>query len=704
MTQATASQLPRDVTPNREWRATNFAFSILLSAFLLFQVQPLVSKFILPWFGGTPAVWTTCMLFFQALLFFGYAYAHWVSVHLPPRAGALLHGALLLAACLLAPIVPGADAKPADDTWPTLRIFWLLLSSVGLPYFVLSSTGPLLQSWYARAFPGRSPYRLYALSNFGSLVALLSYPVVFEPALDAETQARLWRGGFVVFAVLCAIAANSNAQLGGTRRKRTVAELATLTNAPNVGAFRRFAWIALPAAASLVLLATTNHVCQDVAVIPFLWVVPLALYLLTFIIAFDHPRWYSRRGFAIAGCVLSGLIGCMGTIETALEGTGIVFGFVAVVALHFALLFVVCLLCHGELVRLRPEASHLTEFYLLMSLGGALGGACVSLVAPAVFHSFLEWPAGLVLSCLGSATLLASLLGLHRKPWALVAFCVPSLALAWGIVREQVEFDPDELEVLRNFYGVVGVYEVDRRDPALAHRSLTHGIIVHGRQFTAPEKQLQPVAYYAPTSGVGRAITHFANEPSMRLGVVGLGVGTVATYLKPGQSVRFYEINPQVKDLAERYFTYLDQCRGQVEFAMGDARISLEREATQDFHVLVLDAFSGDSVPVHLLTREAFVGYARHLRPDGILAVNITNHNLDLSGIVAGAGEQFGFSALRIEGAPEPAQMVYHNVWMLLSRDPAVLAAIPHAASATEIPGKRGVWTDRYSDLLSVLQ
>jgi protein-L-isoaspartate O-methyltransferase len=695
--------LAEERPPATEWLGVNIALGVLMSAFLLFQVQPLISKFILPWFGGSPAVWTTCMLFFQAVLFCGYAYAHFTSQWLSARQQGALHIALLIAACALSPVVPDESWKTGLETDPTLRIFLLLASCIGLPYFVLSSTGPLLQAWYGKTYPGRSPYRLYALSNFGSLVALVSYPFLFEPALDALELAQLWRGGFVAFAASCGLAAWARYRSGELRQSSAKLLAGSETRLPPA---HRVLWLALPACASLMLLAGTNHICQDVAVIPFLWVAPLALYLVSFIVAFDHPRWYRRRFFAVATLLLSVAIGCISSVENGLEMVGYSMGFAVQVSIHLALVFCICMLSHGELVRLRPGPAHLTEFYLMISAGGAIGGALVSLAAPRLFDSFVEWPVGLMLSAVFAVVIISRA---FFPPFAQARLQYGAAGLgALGAVlligREQFQHDPDEVDVARNFYGVVGVYDVDREDPVGRYRALTHGIVVHGRQFMAPDKRSLPLAYYGPTSGVGRVATLLQTRADLRVGVVGLGVGTLAAYLNAGQTIRFYEINPEVERLARQYFTYLDDSAGKVELVMGDARLVLEAEAPQGYHLLVLDAFSGDAVPAHLLTREAFGLYGQHLAPDGVLAVNITNHKLALAPVIETLAEVNGMQTLRIVTPAQGDQLLYRADWMLLSRDRDVLARVPHTPEAEQVTGKRLLWTDRYSNLFSVMK
>ena len=414
------SHVPQGIAPavSPRWPGFAFAGTILLSAFLLFQVQPLISKFILPWFGGCPAVWTTCMLFFQIVLFAGYSYAHLAGCRLSLRWQAIVQIAILLAAAVLLPIIPSSSWKPTGSEAPTWRILLLLAATVGLPYFVLSTTSPLLQVWFSRSYPGRSPYRLYALSNFGSLAALLSYPFVFEPAFDLPRQSWLWSGAFAAYVLLCGACAawlwRIGTQLPPTETtslnggKSNVASSATWP--------RQVLWVFLPACASMMLLATTNHVCQDVAVVPFLWVVPLSLYLLSFIICFDHQRWYVRGLWAslavIAILSVAGMDDILLSInkmvvEWKLKDTSdISLDYIQELVLFFSTMFLICMVCHGEFVRLRPDPRHLTEYYLCMSAGGALGGVFVSLVAPYIFKTFFEWNLGLGISFVVAAAAL----------------------------------------------------------------------------------------------------------------------------------------------------------------------------------------------------------------------------------------------------------------------------------------------------------
>ncbi len=727
------------------WFVWNLALMTLLSAFLLFQVQPLISKFILPWFGGSPAVWTTCMLFFQSLLFCGYAYAHFSSGWLSGRRQIVVHLILIAAASAMLPIAPSATWKPGPGMDPTWRILGLLAATVGLPYFVLSSTGPLGQAWFTRACARRSPYRLYALSNFGSLTALLTFPVLFEPAFASETQAWLWSASFVVFGVLTASVTiwlwrhrgDTAAAERGLNRKAEATSDGKLSatdehGAPTAGS--RFMWLALPALASLLLLATTNQACQNVAVVPMLWVVPLALYLLTFIIAFDHERWYRRGPYlAIAAVLLFLSAGgadwfsdAIPALIPSIDAKTFGLDFIQERILYFATMFTVCMVCHGELVRLRPAARHLTEFYLLIAAGGALGGALVSLIAPRIFPGFWEWNLALVVSLVVVGVYWLRSNGFRRKsPEAAVIrgglrFRSIAAAIGWvigagALTAGMIVVAIWQLQALtpaaanihqrRNFYGVVKVY--DYKDDRGHYRQFKSGGVSHGRQWVSddPTKRREATAYYAPETGAGRAIRFFQHEPDMRVGVVGLGVGTLATYAtKPGHTIKFYEINPEVVSIAKNFFTYLSDSGGRAEIALGDARLTLEAERPQNFDVLVLDAFSGDAPPAHLLTREAFAVYHRHMKPDGIIAVNIKNRYVRLTPVVKAAADAEGLRTTRIWTDEVPSRLLYEVDYMMLTNNEEFLKANPPILA----PGDNGqfepiLWTDHFNNLLRLL-
>jgi SAM-dependent methyltransferase len=686
--------------------AWGFAAAVFVSAFLLFQVQPLISKAILPWFGGTPAVWTTCMLFFQVVLFAGYAYAHLISSRMPPRVQVVLHMALIAAALLLLHILPGADWKPTGRESPTLRIVQLLLATVGLPYFILSTTGPLLQRWFSLAHPGRSPYWLYALSNAGSLLALLSYPFAFEPSLAMSSQGRFWSIGFWVFAALCAACALRLFRLPAVAPAPTAATPWQSQAPPGGG--RYAVWFSLAMVGSAMLLAITNQVCQDVAVIPFLWVVPLSLYLLTFILCFDSDRWYSRRVYALSSAALVVAVCWM-----------LVYGLMTFLPLqalvYFGALFAVCMLCHGELARMRPDPRHLTAFYLTISAGGAGGGLFVGLLAPHIFPDYWELHA-----CLAAACLIAILVYFHEKNWFGADVRPPMIwslgailliSLIGTVIADEMTEHARVTDVRRNFYGVLKVedeLQVLRRagQPPLKEPAtvLRHGRIIHGLQYQDPALASEPTTYYARTSGVGLALATLAERPEpIRVGVVGLGAGTLAAYARHGDVYRFYEINDAVIDLATRHFSFLSASPGEVENILGDARLSLEAEPPQDYDLLVLDAFSGDAIPTHLLTREAMQQYLRHVRPDGIIAIHVSNLHFDLRPVVAALADEFDLSLATVDDQTERLAGDRTSRWMLLSRNPSVLKSERIAAQTSAPQDLRVLWTDEFSNLITLM-
>ena len=710
----------------------DFGFTIFTGAFLLFLVQPLIAKFILPWFGGSPAVWTTCMLFFQVTLLGGYTYAHLIIQKLRPRQQVIVHLTLLGLALLLLPITPGDQWKPLDGSQPTLRILILLSACIGLPYLALSATGPLMQAWFSATHPGISPYRLYALSNVGSLLALVSYPFIVEPESTRRTQALGWSLGLAIFALL---AARCGVRVWKTQGPevspfQTDVSLPTEETARKPRTHGRWLWLGLPAAASVLLLAVTNKLCQDIAVIPFLWVLPLSLYLLSFIICFDSPRWYLRKFwvpllvFSLAA-VLTVMLG-RSTIAPSPPWLRLVAWLLTKannlstfgeIGLLLTTLFVACIVCHGEVYRLRPAAKKLTGYYLMIAVGGAAGGLFVALVAPFIFPCYFELQTGLFLA--GALTVLALLHDPETRPQgrrAVMAwgFSIPSVAcLAWGLVHDARYQVRSVIEISRNFYGVLTVTEANAGNEENDKFLLTHGGTTHGLQFVAAHKRRLPSSYYTATSGVGRMMEHFPRKTNRRIGVVGLGTGSMAVWAHTNDTLRIYEIDDNVLRIARSRFTYLADCPATVEIVLGDARLSMEREADQKLDLLVLDAFSSDAIPIHLLTREAFEIYRRHLRPDGAIAVHISNRYLKLEPVVMNIATHFDFGHAIIYDdrdaggdADEEATGAYTSDWIVLSRNKAFLdldelSGVARAPNPTSL--KIRLWTDEESNLFRIL-
>lgn len=668
-----------------------FAVTVFLSAFLLFQIQPMVAKMILPWFGGSSSVWSTCMVFFQAELLLGYLYVHWLHETLAPRRQTLVHIALLLLSLATLPVVADPSWKETAQANPTLNVLGVLATAVGLPYLLLSTTGPLMQAWYARAFTGVMPYRLYALSNLASMLALLSYPVLVEPFLEVQAQSWGWSAGYALFVVACAATALRSWRMVSPEREATVP--AAQADIPRPSWRECLLWIGLAMTASTLLLAMTRHLTQDVAPVPFLWVLPLAIYLLSFILCFDAPRYYVRPLFLAA--LPFAFFGLDWVMD---EGMPVP----AMIALISTSLFVFCMVCHGELVRRKPHPRHLTLFYLMLSLGGALGGIFVGLFAPAVFTAYFELPIGLFLCAL----LVVVVLWQELRPLWRILLLLALCGYGWRLGMVSKEFVDGYHVVVRNFYSQLRISE--RIDEKLGLRHvMVHGRIKHGEQYLAPEHRRTPTSYYCHESGIGRAIFSLPQERPLKLGVVGLGAGTLAAYGRKGDEVRIYEINEQVLDLARSQFTYLADSPAHIVPVLGDGRLMLEREPDQGFDLLALDAFSGDSIPAHLLTLEAMQGYLRHLRPEGILAVHVTNRYLDLQPVMAAIAQHYGRTALLYALEPDDDDdFCFSSDWVLIM-SPERATALPLVMNDGEPleprPGFRP-WTDSFSNLFSVLK
>ena len=757
---------------------TVFALTIFLSAFLLFQVQLIVAKQLLPWFGGTAGVWNTCLVFFQLLLLAGYGYAHAVVARFNTRLLTRVHisllvgSVMLLAVCALtwrSPIYPSDALRPQVVTSPAWHILILLSASVGLPFFLLSTTGPLVQAWFTHTHPETSPYRLYALSNLGSLLGLLTYPLLFEPKLSLRNQGRVWAAGYLLYVlsgVVCALrsarAREENERGTAYERKDDISGLR-----PPLG--QRLRWFGLAACGCVLLLSVTNLMCQEIAVVPFLWVLPLSIYLLSFILCF-HGKFYKRGLFQVAFA----LAAAWGGIEFLRVEGGEGVKVLAQIGWFGILLFVACMVYHGELAKLKPGPRHLTSFYLYIAAGGAFGTLLVGLLAPHIFPAIWEFQIGLWTSGFVIAIVLWPDRNswLHRHPrWLASAVALAVLAAAdyIGISETILHIDPLYLHILvgvsavatvvmivigprvqagsasvlqsavlcgwclfgllfwtqahrqfahsvllsRNFYGVLRVaYD----QPIQEHHTLLekHGRTLHGAQLQAPGLRRTPTLYYGPSSGIGRVLLNRApGSAPLRIGVIGLGVGTIAAYGQSGDYMRFYEMNPEVVRLAkgkEAPFTFLKDTPAETDVVLGDGRLSLERElasrGSQEFDVLAIDAFNSDSIPVHLLTREAMEIYLGHLRSSrSILAFHISNRTLDLVPVLLGLSERYHLRLVRMISLTESETEIPSD-WVLMAADPAALEipAILQHAKPVHLSAPPPLWTDDYSNLLQVLR
>jgi hypothetical protein len=667
-----------------------YACVVFLSAFLLFLVQPIVAKQLLPILGGSAAVWTTCLVFFQSALLLGYVYADFLVKWLRPRTQALTHVTLLAAA--LATQGLHIRASQWATTWhPMLTIFALLSLIIGLPYLALSATTPLLQSWYTGSFRAQWSYRMFSLSNAGALLALFLYPTLIEPHVTLKTQTRIFSTGFFIFAVLCGGVAWSVRQTLHERKPEP--EMAD-RNQP-IPAQRRALWLLLPGCASLLLCAFTSHLSQNVAAIPLLWILPLATYLLSFIVVFHssqaYPRWLMVR---LAACTL-GVLGYL--VHEVHQGLPVQLS----VPLYCSCLFVLCFFFHGELYRLRPSAGSATGFYLWVALGSALGALFVGVIAPNSFRANYELAIGLVLAAVLALAVMWNFGIMARLFWSGAV-----LALVWvGIAQARV-WDRDAIVQLRSFYGTLRVTETHWPPLGGTTRTLYHGTIQHGVQLFGNGLRMRPASYYGEDSGVGLALRYCCEGRTKRVGVVGLGAGTIAAYGKTGDTFRFFEIDPLVERIARELFTYLRETPADTDVVLGDARVSISRERGDPFDVIVLDAFSGDAVPVHLLTEQAVALYRRHLAPEGILAFHISSQYLDLEPVLAREAQQARMHAITIHSAGDESHGIFIADWVLLTNNDKFLTK-PEIARAAQPSGMRsnvGLWTDAYSSVLPILK
>jgi hypothetical protein len=658
-----------------------FALAIGASSVLLFSVQPIVAKAILPKFGGSAGVWVTCMLFFQVVLLAGYLYSFALNRTFNRRAQVAAHMMLLAAGGLLLPWKLRA-AAPAEGASPVPAILLFLAGTIGLPFFVLSANSPLLQSWYAATPGARFPYGLFAWSNLASLLALLAYPVLLEPMFATLHLLRWWSGAYLLLALLIAFTAGSRALA------RQAPPGPADASEPAALRLRALLWTGLSACASALWLAAANHLSQEVAAVPFLWILPLSVYLLAFILCFEGRGWYRPEIFRAL------MPGAWCALAYGITLRGAALGLAVEIPMVLAALLACCMFCDGELVLSRPESpSEMPFFYLAIALGGALGAVFVAVVAPVAFNRFLELPIAV------TACVLLGFRLLYRYPVRRLLRLAVIAVLAFVVATGFDHIDHD-IARSRNFYGSLLVS--DKGDGPAAARTLFNGRTLHGAEFLSPELSRNPTAYYGPQSGVGLALAAL-RMPARRVGVVGLGVGTLAAYGRTGDRFRFYEINPAVVDAASRHFRFLRESAAQTEVVTADGRLAIEREPRGSFDVLVLDAFADDSIPVHLLTREAFELYFDHLRGDGVVLVHMTNRYLDLAPVVQACASALGRRFLLIRSAADDARQIRAADWAVVGRDQPLLATLAVWSQPAPARGY-APWTDGRSDLFRLLK
>jgi spermidine synthase len=616
------------------------------------------------------------------------------------RIQAGVHIALLLGSLAFLPLHPNvAIWKTGSSSDPSTSILLLLTVTVGAPYLLLSATAPLVQRWFTLHDPEKSPWRLYALSNFGSFLALLSYPSVFEPLLRLHTQGAIWSALYLLFAALCGFTAW---RLRSLRPMPDSARDETGPAAPPTAGTILF-WLGLSTCGSTLLVATTNQISQDIAVSPFLWVGALAIYLLTFVLAFESDRFYRRTLFAIAA-------GFFAPIACALPAISIGLSLRSQLIVYLIALFVTCMICQGELARSRPSPRYLTTFYLTIAAGGAVGGVFVALIAPRIFNEFSEYPIGLAAACLLGFAGWARTGAIAQWTSRNFGVRLPLMALLIGgftaIAATVTTGRQGAVVTARNFYGILRV--MAREDSNGAFRELQHGRTRHGTQYLQAGRKDWPTSYYGPHSGVAMAL-HAIEKPNRRIAVVGLGTGTLAAWGRPGDTIRFYEINADVEQIAQTWFSFLSDSKAQTQVVLGDARVQLAAElaagGAQDFDLIAVDAFSGDSIPMHLLTAECANIYRRRLKPDGVLALHISNRALDLEPVARGMARYLGWTAVEINSADDPATGESSSRWVLVTSNQDLLE---HAGLAHQLTGSSSsppiVWTDDFASLWRVLK
>jgi SAM-dependent methyltransferase len=666
--------------------AGRFGIAIFLSSGLLFLIEPIAAKRILPLLGGSAAVWAACLVFFQTSLLAGYLAAHWLATRLPARRQRAVYLALIAASIVQLAMSARVDLS-ADSSRPITSVLRLLVALIALPFVTLSSSGPLLQSWYARTTTA-SPYRLYVVSNVGSLLGLLVYPWLIEPRASLRAQFAGLLVAMILFGIVAVVVA-----IGIPMTERDPSRTPR-TNATDRVA-RRLLWIGLAACGSFLLSAVTSYVSQNVATIPLLWIIPLIAYLASFIVAFSDERWHPRVGvivFGLIGLCASGYRLYRGDLGTPIPVT---------ISIHCGALFAVCLFCHNELYLRRPPAERLTSFYFHLAAGGAIGAFLVGIVAPKVLIDNYDLAIGWTFATL-LAVVCTWLMGSFARVLAL-----SMTVLTIGLVYKQERADAkSSIYRVRNFYGTLRVDETMNAFFSAPVRDLTHGIIEHGREIFRADLVDQPTTYYGKESGVGIAIQLCCPDHARRIGVIGLGTGTLAAFGQPGDVIRFYDLNPAVELIARNLFTYVRHSRAKIEIVPGDARVSMTKEPPQHYDVIAIDAFSGDAIPVHLITSEALELYKRHLSPGGVVAFHVSNRYLQLAAVVRQIAEHAGMSATDIHTEDDDEHAVFGAEWVLVTSDSALTSAFKLSADTSDVSVPRGLrrWTDDYNSLLPILR
>ena len=688
-----------------------YFISVFISAFLVFQIQPIISKIILPWFGGGASVWTTCMLFFQFFLLVGYLYAYTLTKILAVKSQIVVHLAFLLLSLFLLPNSI-ADIQNIQITGtPTWAVLKVLFFGLGFPYLILSANTPLLQQWFTSETNGAQPYRLYAISNVGSFLALSSYPVLIEPFMSLDWQIKLWAIIYWLFVLLVGWIFFIVVKQNNNDRPIVPGQLIN----PKVGFFRLILWFMLSALGVILLVSTTNALTQNVPPVPFLWLAPLAIYLLTYVVAFSNLGIYVRNIWLPFFMLLS-------FVALLIYFIGGQFDIITQLLIYLLILLFGCMICHGELNSLKPKLGNTTLFYLVLSAGGVFGSFLVSFVAKDLFDEFLEFPLAIFsVLLLATASLwlkkqdqlvtaksnMAGITLNNQFPKLALGSAVVALVWLLAFTKLNNQYQQYDIAKARNFYGILSVKDITQGK--VNERRLIDGTTSHGSQSLPVSKSAVPMSYYRPGTGVQLVIEALSGDNELQVGIIGLGVGALAAYGQPGDHYTFYELNPLVSDFATRYFSYLDDTKAVVEVKLGDARVTLQKELDlgqkNAFDLLVIDAFSGDLIPTHLMTYEAFLLYQQHIKTQGVMALHISNRHLSLLPVILHHSSSLSMQVMLFE---TPGGGNEHDAqWVVLTNN-SQLTQSPKLISKQTVISKEQyqevLWTDDYSSLLPILK
>jgi hypothetical protein len=688
-----------------------YFISVFISAFLIFQIQPIISKIILPWFGGGASVWTTCMLFFQFFLLIGYLYAYILTKILKVRHQIVVHLVVLLCSLFLLPYSISDIQNTLSGGAPTWAVLKVLFMGLGFPYLILSANTPLLQHWFTRETNAANPYRLYAISNIGSFLALVSYPVLIEPFMTLDWQVKLWSSIYYIFVLLVAciffivVKQNNN-------NSHFIPE--HIIN-PKVSFFRLILWFMLSALGVVLLVSTTNALTQNVPPVPFLWLAPLAIYLLTYVVTFSNFGIYVRYLWLPLFMLLS-------FVALLIYFIGGQFDIITQLLIYLLILLCGCMICHGELNSLKPKQGNTTLFYLVLSGGGVFGSFLVSFVAKSVFDEFLEFPLAIFsVLVLATASLLwnKQVLLAEAKPnlavivnhrhLSILAAGSAVVSLVWLLAFNKLnnQYQQYDIAKARNFYGILTVKDIAEGN--VHERRLIDGTTSHGSQSLPLSKSTVPLSYYRPGTGAQLVLEQLSSDNKLQVGIIGLGVGALAAYGRSGDHYTFYELNPLVSDFAYKYFSYLDSSQAEVEVKLGDARVSLQHELdlgqNNGFDLLIIDAFSGDLIPTHLMTHEAFLLYQQHIKTQGVMALHISNRHLSLLPVIIQHSITLDMQVMLFE---TPGNGNEHDAqWVVLTNNSRITQSpnlIYKQSVISKEQYKKVLWTDDYSSLLPILK